>query len=261
MRYCDSGKQTWHFARGEAIVLRQLGPSQPSQKFLMDNHKRSDNNLNNVRKTVFQEWGSKKLYIYLYIYFISSIYIMYLCIYLFHISCIYIKSIFKPGCNQPSQQQALRKKIFMLSSEKSSNVSSCEAGKSWAYLCHVIPWAGSSTLWFNLKQPCVHLSMPTAAKLYWAVMQVLLCRMGGKSLALPRANWSQRLTWLCRCRGSWRWWVESLTQALGLCVQSHSWNIEAVPNLFWDEEGLLLPEPGGLCSASLVWKLLTIHIR
>lgn len=50
MRSCGGGKQTLHFARGESIVLRQLGPSQPSQKFLMDNHKRSNNELNNVRK-------------------------------------------------------------------------------------------------------------------------------------------------------------------------------------------------------------------
>lgn len=61
--------------------------------------------------------------------------------------------------------------------------------------------------------------------------------MGGKSLALPGANWSQRLTWLRTCWGSWRRWVESLTQALGLCVQSHSWNIEAVPNLFEMKRG------------------------
>lgn len=50
MRSCGGGKQTLHFARGESIVLRQLGPSQPSQKFLMDNHKRSNNELSNVRK-------------------------------------------------------------------------------------------------------------------------------------------------------------------------------------------------------------------
>lgn len=94
MRYCDSGKQTWHFARGEAIVLRQLGPSQPSQKFLMDNHKRSDNNLNNVRKTVFQEWGSKKLYIYLYIYILYQVFISCICVFIYIIYHVFISRAF-----------------------------------------------------------------------------------------------------------------------------------------------------------------------
>lgn len=89
---------------------------------------------------------------------------------------------------------------FVLSPEKSPNVSSYGAGKSCEYLCHVIPWAGSLTLSFNLKQSC----LPAAAKLHEAAMQALLCRDGReKTDFLSRATGNLTLAQMGRCSGRW----------------------------------------------------------
>lgn len=102
----------------------------------------------------------------------------------------------------------------MLSSEKSLHASSCEAGKSRVYPCHVVPWAGNLTLCFNLKQPCV------------CMCQVLL-----GCVASPPVQGCEGKAWLCpgavqkpfvRWRGAadiWAW---------RLCLAPLGWKLLAI---------------------------------